>query len=272
MTANGERSARKSYEQMCPMATALDFVGDRWTILILRELLGGPARFQELRDGLPGIATNLLTERLRRMEGDGIVRRVEFGGSGLYTLTEAGAGIRFAIEELGMWGARMGRVGPAVHERSIRAMAMALQAMLARAGPALPTETQIIELEVDGEYAEIVLGPRPSVTARTSVQPDTRVAAAGQGISAFFIGQSSAEETFSHVSGNEQASQRLINALGGGACSGFGSERAPIPTGSHCRTESSSKSSNSTCRRPLGGNSISRTVVGTARRSCAGND
>lgn len=215
MARSEERSERKSYEQMCPMATALDFVGDRWTILILRELLGGPARFQELRDGLPGIATNLLTERLRRMEADGIVRRVEFGGSGLYTLTEAGAGIRTAIEELGMWGARMGRVGPAVHQRSIRAIAMALQAMLARAGHALPTETEIIELEVDGEYAEIVIGPRPSAIARTSVQPDARVAAATREVSAFLIGQSSAAETFSHVSGKEQASQRLINALGG---------------------------------------------------------
>ena len=97
MTMIEERWERKSYEQVCPMATALDFIGDRWTILILRELLGGPARFQELRDGLPGIATNLLTERLRRMEADGIVRRVEFGGAGLYTLTEAGAGIRTAI-------------------------------------------------------------------------------------------------------------------------------------------------------------------------------
>ena len=61
---------------MCPLSTALDFVGDRWTILILRELLGGSARFQELRDGLPGIASNLLTERLRRLESDGIIRRV----------------------------------------------------------------------------------------------------------------------------------------------------------------------------------------------------
>ncbi|MDH5616774.1 MAG: helix-turn-helix transcriptional regulator, partial [Acidimicrobiia bacterium] len=101
MAMTEESPDRKSYEQVCPMATALDFIGDRWTILILRELLGGPARFQELRDGLPGIATNLLTERLRRMETDGIARRVDVGGSSLYTLTEEGAGIRTAIEELG---------------------------------------------------------------------------------------------------------------------------------------------------------------------------
>jgi DNA-binding HxlR family transcriptional regulator len=210
-------SERKSYEQVCPMATALDFVGDRWTILILRELLGGPARFQELRNGLPGIATNLLTERLRRMETDGIVRRVDAGGSGLYALTEAGAGIRIAIEELGMWGARMGRVGPAAHQRSIRAIAMALQSVLVRAAEALPTETDIIELDVDGEYAEIILGLRPTVIARTSMQPDARVAASTPSISAFLLGQPADDETFNHVSGDEHATQRLIAALSGPA-------------------------------------------------------
>lgn len=210
-----EFSERKSYAQVCPMATALDFVGDRWTILILRELLGGPARFQELRNGLPGIASNLLTERLRRMESDGIVRRVDAGGSGLYTLTEAGAGIRTAIEELGMWGARMGRVGPAANQRSIRAIAMALQSVLVRAGEALPAETDIIELDVDGEYAEVILGLRPTVTARTSMQPDARVVASTPSISAFLLGRPVDDETFNHVSGDEQATRRLIAALSG---------------------------------------------------------
>lgn len=210
-----DRADRKSYEQICPMATALDFIGDRWTILILRELLGGPARFQELRDGLPGIATNLLTDRLRRMEVDGIVRRVDSGGSGLYTLTEAGAGIRTAIEELGMWGARMGRVGPAVHQRSIRAIAMALQALLGRVGKSLPGRVDIIELDVDGEYAEIALGPRPIVTARTSTQPDARVASTTSGISEFLLGRAGAESAFTHLSGDEQATGHLIAALGG---------------------------------------------------------
>ena len=209
------RPDRKSYEQVCPMATALDFVGDRWTILILRELLGGPARFQQLRDGLPGIATNLLAERLRRLEADGIVRRVDATGSGPYALTEAGAGIRTAIEELGMWGARMGRVAPAVHRRSIRAVAMALQALLVRAGDALPADTHISELDVNGEVAEIVLGSRPTVTARASMQPDAYVAAPTDAVSAFLLGEVGAAEAFRHRSGDEDASRCLIAALGG---------------------------------------------------------
>lgn len=205
---------RKSYEQVCPMATALDFVGDRWTILILRELLGGPARFQELRNGLPGIASNLLSERLGRMESDGIVRRVASGGAGMYALTEAGSGIRTAIEELGMWGARMDRLSPPAHERSIRAIAMALQAVLVRAGDALPTATSILELEVDGEFVEILLGPRPTVTARASIQPDARVVSPTPIISEFLLGSTPSNEAFRHVSGDMQVTHLLTTALG----------------------------------------------------------
>lgn len=205
---------RKSYEQVCPMATALDFVGDRWTILILRELLGGPARFQEVRNGLPGIAPNLLTERLRRLESDGIVRRVGDASSRQYSLTDAGAGIRTAIEELGMWGARMGRVGPAVHQRSIRAIAMALQAVLVRERGSLPSETSILELVVDGEYIEIVFGPRPTVTARSSAQADARLTATHAALSAFFLGQAGAFATFEHRSGDERATEGLVAVLG----------------------------------------------------------
>jgi len=94
------------------MATALDVIGDRWTILILRELLGGAARFHELQEGLPGIAKNLLTDRLRRLEGDGIVRRVRSHNAVLYALTERGAAARAAVEALGFWGATLEPVVP----------------------------------------------------------------------------------------------------------------------------------------------------------------
>ena len=195
------------------MATALDFVGDRWTILVMRELLGGPARFQQLRDGLPGIATNLLTERLRRLESDGLVRRIEEGGSALYALTDQGAGIRRALEELGRWGAKAGRVGPPAHERSIRAIAMALQTVLVRAGDALPEERRIIELEIDGELAEVVLDRRPTVTARPSLEPDARIRASTAGISAVLMGQPLDESIFTHVAGDRATTDQLIAAI-----------------------------------------------------------
>lgn len=201
---------RKSYEQACPVATSLDFVGDRWTLLILRELLGGPARFQDLKGGLPGIATNLLTERLRRLESDGILRRID---GGIYALTEVGAGIRTAIEELGIWALRVGRVAPTVHERSIRAVAVALQSILVRAGGRLPADRVVIEMEVDDDMAEILLGPEPLVTARPSVAPDARVRVSAAWMSDYLLGNADGDGV-RHLSGDEGVTGKLKVALG----------------------------------------------------------
>jgi DNA-binding HxlR family transcriptional regulator len=67
----------RSYGQFCGVARALDVVGDRWSLLVMRELLLRDCRFTDLRDGLPGIATNLLTQRLRDLEAEGLLERVE---------------------------------------------------------------------------------------------------------------------------------------------------------------------------------------------------
>jgi DNA-binding HxlR family transcriptional regulator len=70
-------SARRQYNQNCPIARGLDVLGERWTLLILRELIGGARRYADLRAALPGIATNLLADRLRELEGAGLVERTE---------------------------------------------------------------------------------------------------------------------------------------------------------------------------------------------------
>jgi DNA-binding HxlR family transcriptional regulator len=85
--------ARKSYNQNCPIALSLDVLGERWTLLILRELVGGPRRYSDLRAELPGIATNLLADRLRDLEDAGIVGRAELPppvARTVYSLSEAG--------------------------------------------------------------------------------------------------------------------------------------------------------------------------------------
>src|ERR1700761_6471129 len=100
----------RSYGQYCSVAKALDAVGDRWTLLIIRELLlQGPCRYTDLRNGLPGIATNLLADRLHELEDAGLVRREEAAppvATALFSLTEAGAGLEPALEALGAWGIR----------------------------------------------------------------------------------------------------------------------------------------------------------------------
>lgn len=85
--------ARKSYNQNCPIARGLDVLGERWTLLILRELLGGPRRYSDLRAELPGIATNLLAERLKELENAGLVDRAELPppvARTVYTLSDTG--------------------------------------------------------------------------------------------------------------------------------------------------------------------------------------
>src|SRR6267154_1263098 len=100
----------RSYGQYCSVAKALDVVGDRWTLLVIRELLlQGPCRYTDLKNGLPGIATNLLSDRLRELEAAGLVRREEAAppvATTLFRLTEAGAGLEPALDVLGAWGIR----------------------------------------------------------------------------------------------------------------------------------------------------------------------
>jgi len=98
----------KTYGQYCAVARSLDLVGDRWVLLIVRELLSqGPSRFTDLRDGLPGIATNLLTSRLKDMEENGLITRVDAPppvATGLYQLTERGEQLEPVIAALSDWG------------------------------------------------------------------------------------------------------------------------------------------------------------------------
>lgn len=90
----------RSYHQYCSFARGLDIIGDRWILLIVRELLEGPRRYNELLHGLPGIATNLLAERLRDLTQAGVVER---RSDSTYALTEWGEGLRDVIHSLGRW-------------------------------------------------------------------------------------------------------------------------------------------------------------------------
>ena len=101
----------RSYGQYCAVAKALDVLGDRWTLLIVRELLlQGGCRYTDLQRGLPGIATNLLSERLKELEEHGLVRREVAPppvATTLYHLTEVGRDVEPVVRALGRWGARL---------------------------------------------------------------------------------------------------------------------------------------------------------------------
>lgn len=99
----------RSYNQLCGLSYALDVIGERWTMLIVREMVAGPRRYKDLIEGLPDISTNLLSERLKSLEHQGIiVRRVlpPPAGSAVYELTPLGQSLEPTLIELGRWGSQ----------------------------------------------------------------------------------------------------------------------------------------------------------------------
>ena len=99
--------AGRSYGQFCAIASALDTVGERWTLLIIRELLTGPKRYSDLLDGLPGIPTDMLAARLRRLEDEELVEREVLpppAASKVYALTASGFTLEPVVAALARWG------------------------------------------------------------------------------------------------------------------------------------------------------------------------
>jgi DNA-binding HxlR family transcriptional regulator len=99
----------KRYGQSCPVAKSLDLIGDRWTLLVVRDLLGGPRRFRDLQGSLAGIAPNLLSDRLKLMEDHGLLARHLYSDRpprAEYTLTDRGRELGIVIGALAAWGSR----------------------------------------------------------------------------------------------------------------------------------------------------------------------
>ncbi|MDN5931406.1 MAG: helix-turn-helix transcriptional regulator [Pseudonocardia sp.] len=115
----------RSYDDPCGVARALDTVGERWALLVVRDLLLGPKRFTDLAAGLPGMSQNVLAQRLRDLEGHGLVRRRVLGppsGARVYELTDAGHELEEVVLALARWGSR----APLVDRATLTADALAL--------------------------------------------------------------------------------------------------------------------------------------------------
>jgi DNA-binding HxlR family transcriptional regulator len=109
----------KRYDQYCPIAHALELVGERWALLVVRELMNGPKRYTDLAECL-GIGTNILAARLRDLEAGGVVTKRKLpppAASRVYELTEYGHGLKAAMRELALWGAQS--LGPPTDEREL---------------------------------------------------------------------------------------------------------------------------------------------------------
>ena len=145
----------RDYGQYCGLARALDVVGDRWNLLIVRELMIGPARYGELREGLSGIATNLLTDRLRDLEAAGVVeRRLSDDSSAItYALTPWGAQLREPINGLIRWSTPLMIRGPEGDEFRAEGLLVALPALFAGR---VPTDQSVaVGISVDGVTVQL---------------------------------------------------------------------------------------------------------------------
>lgn len=147
----------KSYGQFCGLARALDVVGDRWNLLIVRELLIGPARFGRLRAGLPTIATNLLADRLKDLEGQGVIERrlADDSNAIAYALTPWGQQLQESIDALIRWSTPVMRVGRRRQSFDPRWLVPALHALLADRRAQTPATLVIL---VDGVNIQVTVG------------------------------------------------------------------------------------------------------------------
>ncbi|MBO0821305.1 MAG: helix-turn-helix transcriptional regulator, partial [Nocardiopsaceae bacterium] len=167
----------RSYGQYCGLSRALDVIGDRWNLLIVRELLAGPARYGRLLEGLPGLATNLLAGRLRALEAAGIVERrlSEQPNAVLYALTPWGAGLREPIESLVRWSVPLMVRGPEGDIFRPHWIVTALRALLA--GKTAPRPAAV-GIEIDGRLVGLRATPGGIEVADWEPEADSRASEA----------------------------------------------------------------------------------------------
>lgn len=145
-------TAKRHYRLLCPIARALDVVGDRWALLIVRDLHAGPARFQDLETGL-GIATNLLSTRLTELTETGLIEKSTNGRRGVYQLTALGRRTDRLLWELARFGTQLDPDGDLREPGNLRTIALPLRLML----EAVPERPDLVaRLVIDGECFTIV--------------------------------------------------------------------------------------------------------------------
>ncbi|GAA4258152.1 winged helix-turn-helix transcriptional regulator [Dactylosporangium darangshiense] len=149
----------RTYDDPCGLARALNLVGDRWALLVVRELLLGPKRFGQLRRGLPGASQSMLTSRLTELEEAGVLRRSYFGpptGAWAYELTGVGRDLEPALLALARWGSRTEL--SSTTELSVDALALAMRTTFAAAPAAGLTTRVALVLDGDPLLCEIAGG------------------------------------------------------------------------------------------------------------------
>lgn len=181
---------KREYGQYCGLARALEIIGERWALLIVRDLLVGPRRFTDLHQGLPRIPTNVLSARLKELEEAGVVQRRVLprpSGSVVYELTAHGSALESVVLALGRWGARsLGEPGPndvATADSLIIAMRSTFDPTAARDVHVrfeLRFGDTVIHIRVDDGALDVAEGPLPGADLVIETGPAIRALMAGE--------------------------------------------------------------------------------------------
>jgi DNA-binding HxlR family transcriptional regulator len=198
----------RTYGDGCAIARALDVIGERWALLVVRELLLGPKRYTDLRRGLPNASPNVIAERLRELERAGVLRRRTLpppAASRVYELTESGRELETIVVALGRWGGRVPSDAPV---RSADSVVLALRAQLDPGDLVgryeLRSGDDRFRLELSDGAVTAARGSAESPDATIEADPDTLHA----------VLRGSRPLTAARIEGDIAAGERLLGALG----------------------------------------------------------
>lgn len=208
-------TVKRSYGDSCGIARALDAVGERWALLVVRELLLGPKRFTDLRAGLPRIGPDMLAARLRELEGVGVVaqrRLAPPAARTVYELTESGRELEPVLQALGRWGSRR-PLHPEPPPLSPDAAVVAMQTMFEPAPVARPSVITLrldgheFSLRVDADQLVAAAAPGTDPGATVETDPGTLSAVLWHGLD---VDQAIAEGRLA-IAGDQLAARSLLN-------------------------------------------------------------
>ena len=215
-----KKMSKRSYNQYCAVARAMDIVGERWTLLIVRELLPGPKRFKDLLEGLPGIGTNLLTARLKDLEGYGVVCRATLpppAASRVYELTDLGRSLEPVVIGLARWGLEFLDASRKEEDRQPAWAMVAVKSVLKAEATAETRESY--EFRVDDEVFHVrIEDDETEVRQGSAADPALVVRSDTQTLLAVAAGRAEPAEALASgaigIEGDWEARERCVRMLG----------------------------------------------------------
>lgn len=211
----------KSYNQFCGLAYALDIVGERWTLLIIRELFAGPRRYTDLIGGLPGISTNLLSDRLRELEQRGLVCKRTLpppAASTVYELTDLGRGLENTLLALGKWGSQFVPVhpendvvlNPSSYALTLKTFFRAELAQEMEDTYELHIDNEVLRVHIHAGKIEVMAGEAPNAVMKLYAGINTYLGLLAGAISP----DAAVEQGLARVEGNREALDRFLKVCG----------------------------------------------------------